>query len=295
MSENQGNNFYVGYLREAPKALVNFLRAIVFATFAGLVSVALLVVLSQRDFATSTFEYGAYSELNGRLSARPYPMLRVSSTHGELSQSILLVNFGKRGVLDIIKDVQKELGDLEDFQFTLRGTLIYYNGKTALEMTDGRESVVGWTKQPELKQRPYQNLGKGTLTGEIVDPKCYLGVMKPATGKVHQSCARRCISGGIPPMLVYQNDRGQTRYMLVTDPEGNPLHDELNSFIGPYINISGEIERLDDWLIIKTDPGSQIRSEFSFIGQVESLLSYLTSGPPPACLVHPETNVSVCI
>jgi hypothetical protein len=28
-----------------------------------------------------------------------------------------------------------------------------------------------------------------TLTGEIVDSKCYLGVMNPGQGKVHRDCA----------------------------------------------------------------------------------------------------------
>lgn len=39
-----------------------------------------------------------------------------------------------------------------------------------------------------------------TLEDEIIDPKCYFGVI-PGKGKIHRSCAIRCISDGIPPVL----------------------------------------------------------------------------------------------
>ena len=54
-------------------------------------------------------------------------------------------------------------------------------------------------------------LGEVTIIGEIVDSKCYLGVMNPGRTKVHRDCATRCISGGIPPMLV----TADATYLLV--------------------------------------------------------------------------------
>jgi hypothetical protein len=52
------------------------------------------------------------------------------------------------------------------------------------------------------------SLGTQTLIGEIVDSKCYLGVMNPGALIPHRACAIRCISGGIPPvLLVRQSDR----------------------------------------------------------------------------------------
>ena len=41
-------------------------------------------------------------------------------------------------MVDIIQSLEGELGDLGEYQFRIRGTLIYYDGKTALEMSDGR-------------------------------------------------------------------------------------------------------------------------------------------------------------
>ena len=49
---------------------------------------------------------------------------------------------------------------------------------------------------------PYESLGKQTFVGEIVDSKCFLGVMNPGRLTPHRACAIRCISGGVPPVLL---------------------------------------------------------------------------------------------
>ena len=48
---------------------------------------------------------------------------------------------------------------------------------------------------------PGTSLGRVSLTGEIVDSKCYPGVMKPGQGKTHRACAIRCLSGGVPAVF----------------------------------------------------------------------------------------------
>ena len=48
-----------------------------------------------------------------------------------------------------------------------------------------------------------------TLKGEIIDPKCYLGAMKPGGGKTHKACAMRCIAGGIPRRQTGHDDEQQ--------------------------------------------------------------------------------------
>ena len=37
---------------------------------------------------------------------------------------------------------------------------------------------------------------------EIVDSKCFLGVMTPGAGRTHSACASLCLRGGIPPALL---------------------------------------------------------------------------------------------
>jgi hypothetical protein len=55
--------------------------------------------------------------------------------------------------------------------------------------------------------------------GEIIDPKCFAGAMKPGTGKTHKACAALCLRGGIPPAFL--SDTGEIR--ILTDVSGNAL------------------------------------------------------------------------
>jgi len=64
-----------------------------------------------------------------------------------------------------------------------------------------------------------EHLGQVELEGELVDTKCWLGVMRPATGKVHRACAARCLSGGVPPGLLIRNDTGTTLVLLAGSGE----------------------------------------------------------------------------
>ena len=78
----------------------------------------------------------------------------------------------------------------------LQGQLIYRDGQTMVEIDPKTITAMEPTENPALETA---DLGTATLTGEIVDSKCYLGVMNPGRGKVHRDCAARCLSGGIPP------------------------------------------------------------------------------------------------
>jgi hypothetical protein len=90
-----------------------------------------------------------------------------------------------------------------------------------------------------------------TLRGEIIDPKCYLGAMKPGGGKTHKACAMRCVSGGIPPMLVTRDgDGGETFYLLVL-PDGCAANEAAYPFLGDRVELQGRLEQQDDMLILK--------------------------------------------
>ena len=67
------------------------------------------------------------------------------------------------------------------------------------------------------------DLGVTVLTGELVDTKCYYGVMRPAVGKVHRACAVRCLSGGIPPGLLVRDREGNATVVLLSGPSEAPL------------------------------------------------------------------------
>ena len=114
-------------------------------------------------------------------------------------------------------------------------------------------SIVVIDIQPTI-QETIRDLGTVTLTGEIVDSKCYLGVMNPGQGKVHRDCAARCLSGGIPPILVTTDGREQ---FLLVGPDGRALgRDALREFIAEPIRIQGELLESGSTQLLKVDPGT---------------------------------------
>jgi hypothetical protein len=240
------SDFYVGYLPKAPASLARFLRRVVIALGMLAVLVALLLVTGQMPFASSAFEYGKVRSFEGMVRLKPYPVLLVARP-GQIAPSdarseYLLVAPGKHGA--------DELTDSFDGkQVRLQGQLIYRDGKTMVEIVPG--SIVA-TGGAGADHEPLRDLGPVTITGEIVDSKCYLGVMNPGQGKVHRDCAARCLSGGIPPLFVAA-ERG-VPYLLM-DLHGNALgHDALREFVAEPITVEGELALRGETLLLKIDP-----------------------------------------
>ena len=94
------------------------------------------------------------------------------------------------------------------------------------------------------------------LTGEIVDSKCFLGVMVPGSGKTHKECASLCLRGGIPPALYVQDRTGQSSLLLLTGPTGEPIGAPALQAAGEAISLTGSIHRQGGWLVLRTDPTS---------------------------------------
>jgi hypothetical protein len=98
-------------------------------------------------------------------------------------------------------------------------------------------------------------LGTFALSGEIVDGKCYLGVMNPGSGKVHRDCAARCLSGGVPILFVTNNFRGEPAVLQLTDSGRKPLSKAaFLDHVGQPVRLRGTIvESGDDVLTFEID------------------------------------------
>ncbi|NEQ99119.1 MAG: hypothetical protein F6K30_20770 [Cyanothece sp. SIO2G6] len=103
------------------------------------------------------------------------------------------------------------------------------------------------------------SLGQYTLAGEILDGKCYPGIMKPGQGKTHRSCAIRCISGGVPAVFRVQNNRDDVLYFLLADLEGKAVNDRILDLVADPIEITGEVIQYDDMFVVQADPASYRR------------------------------------
>jgi hypothetical protein len=244
------NDFYVGYLPKAPQRLAWFVRRVVIGLALLAVIVALVLVLGQMPFANSAFEFGKLRTFEGIIETGPYPTLLVlrpgETGLGQVGEEekysrYLLVAPGKHGADDLV-------AGLVGKQVRLQGQLIYREGGTMVEVAPG--SIKPMDAGP-ASQAAVRDLGEATLTGEIVDSKCYLGVMNPGQGKVHRDCAARCLSGGIPPVFVTANEGEQ---FLLVGPDGNALgHDALREFVAEPITIRGELLKKGESRLLRID------------------------------------------
>jgi hypothetical protein len=93
-----------------------------------------------------------------------------------------------------------------------------------------------------------------SLLGEIVDSKCFLGVMKPGEGKPHRSCATRCLSGGVPPQLLVESSDGSRRLLLLAATDGSALAPaSFLGLVGEPVMASGTVERRAGLLVLRLD------------------------------------------
>lgn len=251
------NDFYVGYLPKAPAALARFVRRAVFGLGVLATGLALLLVLSQNPFAKSVFEYGTVRSFEGVVVLQPYPSLWVQrpgtvSGEDEFSQ-YLLVAPGKHGAEGLLAGFGGQT-------VRLRGQLIFREdareGRSMIEVVPGSIELMPRSSPSPEK---IQDLGPLTVAGEIVDSKCYLGVMNPGRGKVHRDCAARCISGGIPPIFITtqaETPDGRDQFLLI-GADGRALGpDALRDFIAEPITIRGELLRKGDAEFLQIDPGA---------------------------------------
>lgn len=252
------SDFYVGYLPKAPPDLARFLRKVILGLTLVALAAALGLVLAQNPFAKSTFEYGKVREFEGIVGTSPYPTLWIAQpgqTTGK-GEHYLLVAPGKHGADDL-------LSKFDHRQVRLQGQLIYRDGGMMVEIVPG--SVVAVSTLPSIPDEA-RDLGPVTATGEIVDSKCYLGVMNPGSGKAHRDCAARCLSGGIPPIFIADHIIADhitgpggavhnNQYLLV-GPDGGAIgRDALRDFVAEPITLHAELLQRGGSLLLQIDPG----------------------------------------
>ena len=238
---------------------MSFVRTRIILIAVVVVAVAGAFSLGQSEFKNGTFELGQLTELTGVFHADPYPMLLVKLDENTY-KNVLLVGFGKAGAEKAVEDLEGEYGSLAHQQITVKGTLIYYNGRTLFQLEPNPNAEGNFIKVGEEHSQNIAevSLGEVEMEGEIVDPKCYFGVMKPGRGKIHRSCAVRCISGGIPPVLVTTNDQDESQYYLITDREGKAVNQQVLDKIGKPSRLKGDLVQMGDWMQLRLDPEKDI-------------------------------------
>ncbi|MCB9758589.1 MAG: hypothetical protein H6739_01990 [Alphaproteobacteria bacterium] len=246
------SEFYVGWQEHAPPRLGAFLRVLISALLFTVTLAGLGFTASHAQYAPSVFEFGQPRAVEGLLTLNPHPELLVERP-GVVGLApgrsrLLLVGAGKHGA-------DHQLARLDGHRVRLQGALIYREADTMLELVPGSVEDLGLPGVATAAAAArFEDLGEWTLIGEIVDSKCFLGVMNPGNLKPHRACATRCISGGIPPLFLVRDDQGAARHLLLVGPEGQAINDRVLDVIAEPLEVTGRLERHHDRLVFKADP-----------------------------------------
>jgi hypothetical protein len=244
------DEFYIGWSARAPAGIARFTgRAVAVLLLLGVVS-ALVLALSQRTIGVARFEYGTKRTFEGVFWKSPHPHLVVRRPGQAVEGSVSRYFLVRPWKFGLPREVAEHWNGRH---VAFEGTLIYRPGQTMIELDPGTlRDVSSATPLPA----PGRSLGVHTLRGEIVDSKCYFGVMNPGNLKPHRACAVRCISGGVPPVLLVRDARGDAMYFLLVGADGRTINKDLLSMVAEPVEITGEVVRYDNLLALRAEPSS---------------------------------------
>jgi hypothetical protein len=265
------DEFYVGYLPKAPTQISTAAKRVILVLSVAMIGLATITALEQKQFSTAKFEYGLITPVDGYLFTKPVPHLLVplgkDMSDQEVYQTVLLVGFGKAGAENFIFSRRSPGKKEEGAKVRLTGSLIYGDGKTLLQVDEASNLEYLEGKPAEASIRHEQE--KISVSGEIVDPKCFFGVMKPGEGKTHRSCAIRCIAGGIPP--VFKTD--SSGYFLLVNENNEAVSSEIVNIVGDNISLTGVAVHWNDWTILQVS-SEKIRQLSAEKKWKENLISF---------------------
>ncbi|MEM6523133.1 MAG: hypothetical protein AAGF85_10210 [Bacteroidota bacterium] len=265
--------FYIGWQEGAASGYKKARKWFFISSILLLVMFGITYLLVEQKFVESYFDYGNLTELTGQIV--DYPVFGVKTEqHGEI-MTVPLVGFGKFDALPVLEEIRNRSNGkrFTEIEVTLRGTVIYNKTKMWMELTEGNESIVAISER-EFSDQNISQRGSQTIAGEIVDPKCFFGVMNPAYNKIHRSCAIRCISGGIPPVLAIRDGERYSDYYFVTDEKGEPINEAVLQFVGTPVKLSGAVEKVDDWKVIKVSSPFMSTIQYNYTTEITHCLSY---------------------
>jgi DMSO/TMAO reductase YedYZ heme-binding membrane subunit/nitrite reductase/ring-hydroxylating ferredoxin subunit len=236
--------FYIGWQAKLPGVLRPFVRTVFLSLLISAPLLLLGVAWVQSPLDAGGFEFGVERTFEGTLHETPLALLQVAAGQSRGGMNFLLVGAGKFGPPDIIKNKGGR-------PVRLKGSLIQRNGVAMIEMNKPDSFEVLGAAAPANAQQRVVSLGQGAFVGELVDTKCFFGVMRPATGKVHRGCAIRCLSGGAPPGLLVRDDAGNGIVLLLAGLPGSKLDLDVE-LAARALEVRGELELHNGTPILRT-------------------------------------------
>jgi len=252
------DEFYIGWEAKAARGIGRKVRKVVAVALALALLVPAVLAVSQRMIGASVFEWGNLKTFSGVLQVTPCPHLLVPRPGGvnggqQAFSTYYLVAPWKFGLN------HDAIAPLDGRPVTLTGTLIYRGSQTMIEVLPASIQATNIATTRALPQSIA--LGKQKFVGEIVDSKCFLGVMNPGQLIPHRACAIRCISGGVPPVLLVRQTNGPAIYLLLVSADGKPVNKQVLHLVAEPVEITGEVERQGELLILRAEPATYRRIE----------------------------------
>lgn len=243
--------FYIGYLPKMQKGIAKVMRPFTALLLVAGIGFGVLFLVGQKPFANSFFEFGIIKDFEGTIQAKPIPFLLVEKAEKNNGlptfERIALVGEGKDGADELIKD-------FDGSQVKLKGTKIYRDDSQMIEVVAGSiEKSIGDAQKKEEKE---VSLGKQSLKGEIIDSKCYLGVMNPGNHKTHKICAINCLRGGIPALFVVKDTKGNVSELWLLGEDKKPINKDILDYVAEPVEMTGEVTRLGNQLFFYSNPSS---------------------------------------
>jgi hypothetical protein len=226
-------DFFVGYL-PMPEGLKPFYKWLTVLLLVVGLGFSYWVSSSQQAVGKGQWLLAEEKTYQGYLSHDPYPVLHVV---GDEPESIILMSQGKHSSANLTSE-------LDGNEVTVTGFPIERGGWKLLELRDLSDVKV-MNSKPSYSAIS-EPLGEVTLSGEIIDSKCFMGVMKPGEGKVHRACAAMCIAGGIPPLLVVNQSDGNRYGYILIGPQGQAAADLVIEDVAVPVSVFGQLERRGD-------------------------------------------------
>ncbi|MBL9033022.1 MAG: hypothetical protein JNM80_15095 [Phycisphaerae bacterium] len=248
------DEFFVGYLPQMPPGIGRRTRAAAGLLAALALAFAVLAALTHANPGDAAWDAEPAS-IEGLFLSRPTPMILRETPDGP--RTVLLVGAGKCGAFGGYcvpgQDWRPAADAFDQRLVRASGTLLHRAGRAMLELDQGPRAVAVLddpARAAALAARvePESPRLDPVAEGELVDAKCYLGAMKPGTGKAHRACAIRCIEGGVPAMIVDATGRG---VLLEADDGRAPLPQTLRDLIGDVVRAEGAVRVVGDLHVLR--------------------------------------------
>lgn len=257
--ENSGSEFFIGW-QNGNKKLVKFSARFAASLFFIALLMSFVISTHQYKIAVSNFDYENPVTLSGSLLLKPFPALAVlngKDVFGNPQFKLFpLVNEGKFGADDSVRVFLSSLSR-DNANVMLTGNRITRDNYEVIEILKIKLSP----EKSLFNEKEIIIAEDSVVNCEIIDPKCYFGAMNPGEGKPHRSCAIRCISGGIMP-VIKMNDGKNNSYAVLAKYNQTKPNKEVLDFIAEPVSIKGTLKRIGNWQVFYFENASSIKRKY---------------------------------